>query len=103
MPSCRAWRWIMRAAGKRRRWRRWWRGSAVEFVRREGGLPLFLLVSYHGHLETARMLLKRGADVDRRNDRGQTPLGGVAFKGYRRWWRCCWSTGRTSTLTMAAG
>lgn len=28
------------------------------------------------------MLLEHGADVDRRNDRGQTPLGGVAFKGY---------------------
>jgi ankyrin repeat protein len=28
------------------------------------------------------MLLKAGADVDRRNDKGQTPLGGVAFKGY---------------------
>ena len=28
------------------------------------------------------MLLAAGADVDRRNDRGQTPLGGVAFKGY---------------------
>jgi ankyrin repeat protein len=28
------------------------------------------------------MLLKYGAKVDRRNDRGQTPLGGVAFKGY---------------------
>jgi uncharacterized protein len=28
------------------------------------------------------MLLLHGADVDRRNDHGQTPLGGVAFKGY---------------------
>ena len=28
------------------------------------------------------MLMENGADVDRRNDRGQTPLGGVAFKGY---------------------
>jgi ankyrin repeat protein len=28
------------------------------------------------------MLLENGADVDRRSDRGQTPLGGVAFKGY---------------------
>jgi ankyrin repeat protein len=27
-------------------------------------------------------LLEGGADVDRRNHRGQTPLGGVAFKGY---------------------
>ena len=27
------------------------------------------------------MLLQSGAQVDRRNDRGQTPLGGAAFKG----------------------
>ena len=30
------------------------------------------------------MLLKAGAEVDRRNAKGQTPLGGVAFKGYRK-------------------
>jgi ankyrin repeat protein len=27
-------------------------------------------------------LLEHGADADRRNERGQTPLGGAAFKGY---------------------
>lgn len=58
----------------------------------EAGLPLHLsdakgnsllmLACYHEHFETARMLLQRGAEVDRPNDRGQTPLGGVAFKGY---------------------
>ena len=41
-----------------------------------------MLASYHGNLETARMLLEHGAEVDGRNDRCQTPLGGVAFKGY---------------------
>ena len=46
------------------------------------GNSLLLLTSYHGHLETARMLLKAGADVDLRNAKGQTPLGGVAFKGH---------------------
>jgi uncharacterized protein len=43
---------------------------------------LLMLASYHGEVETAQMLLEHGADVDRRNDRGQTPLGGAAFKGY---------------------
>ena len=43
---------------------------------------LLMLACYHGHAETARMLLARGADVDRRNSRNQTPLGGVAFKGF---------------------
>jgi hypothetical protein len=43
---------------------------------------LLMLACYHDQLETARMLLARGAEVDRRNSRNQTPLGGVAFKGY---------------------
>ncbi len=47
-----------------------------------GRNTLLMLACYHGHLETARMLLARGADVDRRNSRNQTPLGGVAFKGF---------------------
>jgi ankyrin repeat protein len=29
------------------------------------------------------MLLEQGADVDCRNDHGQTALGGIAFKGYK--------------------
>jgi len=40
-----------------------------------------MLASYNGEVWTTRMLLGRGAEVDRRNDRGQTPLGGAAFKG----------------------
>lgn len=51
-------------------------------LRDRRGNSLLLLASYHGHLETARMLLKAGADVDLRNAKGQTPLGGVAFKGH---------------------
>jgi uncharacterized protein len=43
---------------------------------------LLMLACYHDHLGTARMLLEHGAEPDRRNRRGQTPLGGVAFKGY---------------------
>lgn len=43
---------------------------------------LLMLASYNGNVETPRMLLELGAEVDRRNDRGQTPLGGAAFKGY---------------------
>lgn len=40
-----------------------------------------MLAAYNGNLETASMLLRYKADVVRRNDHGQTPLGGVAFKG----------------------
>lgn len=56
-------------------------GLPVNLCDRRGN-SLLLLASYHGHLETARMLLKTGADADLRNARGQTPLGGVAFKGH---------------------
>ena len=48
------------------------------------GQSLLMLASYHGNVETTRMLLEQGADADRRNDRGQTPLGGAAFKGDRK-------------------
>ena len=41
-----------------------------------------MLAAYNDHPKTVTLLLESGADVDRRNDRGQTPLAGVAFKGY---------------------
>ncbi len=40
-----------------------------------------MLAAYHGHAEAVRALLARGADADRANDRGQTPLAGAVFKG----------------------
>jgi uncharacterized protein len=43
---------------------------------------LLLLACYYGHVKTARMLILHGANIEKRNIRGQTPLGGVAFKGY---------------------
>jgi ankyrin repeat protein len=46
------------------------------------GNSLLMLASYNRRLETTRMLVQHGAQVDRRNDHGQTPLGGAAFKGY---------------------
>lgn len=41
-----------------------------------------MLAAYHGHEKTVKMLIDCGAEIDRRNDRGQTPLGGAAFKGH---------------------
>ena len=46
------------------------------------GNSLLMLACYHQNLATARMLLASGAEVDRPNQRSQTPLGGAAFKGY---------------------
>ncbi len=40
-----------------------------------------MLSSYRGNTDTTEMLLHNHAQVDKRNDRGQTPLGGVCFKG----------------------
>jgi ankyrin repeat protein len=44
------------------------------------GNTLVMLTAYHGHGELAAGLADRGADVNRRNDRGQTPLAGAVFK-----------------------
>jgi len=39
-----------------------------------------MLSSYHGHAPLVRLLLRHGADPNRLNDRGQSPLAGVVFK-----------------------
>jgi uncharacterized protein len=50
------------------------------------GDTLVMPASYYGHPETVRVLTARGADVNRPNDRGQTPASGrcphaPVFKG----------------------
>ena len=42
---------------------------------------LVMLAAYHGHATTVRALVAKGADVNRANDKGQTPLAGAVFKG----------------------
>jgi ankyrin repeat protein len=44
------------------------------------GDTLLMLATYHGHEPAVDELLKRGADPDRSNDRGQTPLAAAVFK-----------------------
>ncbi|HYP95997.1 MAG TPA: ankyrin repeat domain-containing protein [Mycobacterium sp.] len=44
------------------------------------GDTLVMLASYYGHESAVAALVERGADVDRRNNRGQTPLAGAVFK-----------------------
>ena len=46
------------------------------------GNTLLMLAAYNNSLEVAQMLLQRGAEVDKKNDKAQTPLAGVCFKGY---------------------
>lgn len=45
------------------------------------GNSLVMLSAYYGHAPLVRILLEKGAAPDQRNDRNQTPLAGVAFKG----------------------
>lgn len=44
------------------------------------GDSLLILAAYHDHPATVRMLLRRGADHGRVNDRGQTALGAAVFR-----------------------
>ena len=40
-----------------------------------------MLAAYHGQASAVKALIERGADVNRLNDRGQSPLAGAVFKG----------------------
>jgi uncharacterized protein len=44
------------------------------------GDTLVMLASYYGHEATVAAPIERGADVNRHNNRGQTPLAGAVFK-----------------------
>lgn len=39
-----------------------------------------MLAAYHGHAELVKLLVQHGADPNRANDRGQSPLAGAVFK-----------------------
>lgn len=45
------------------------------------GNTVLILAAYHGHTDTVRDLIARGADVNLRNDRNQSALAGAVFKG----------------------
>lgn len=44
------------------------------------GDTLLMLAAYHGHEDTVRGLLARGADPDAVNGKGQAPIAGAVFK-----------------------
>lgn len=56
------------------------RGLPVD-VADSGGNTLLMLAAYHGHADTVRALLARGASPDARNARDQSPISGALFKG----------------------
>lgn len=43
------------------------------------GNTLLMLAAQHGHADTVAALVALGADPDRTNDRGQSPLAGAIF------------------------
>ena len=55
-------------------------GVPVDLVDEDGN-SLLMLAAYHSHAETVAMLIARGADVDLRNGRDQSPVAGALFKG----------------------
>ncbi|UQC81126.1 uncharacterized protein CLUP02_06612 [Colletotrichum lupini] len=46
----------------------------------EKGDTLLMLAAYHGHADLVKLLIQHGADANRLNDRGQSPLAGAVFK-----------------------
>src|SRR3954451_18014050 len=54
-------------------------GVPVDLTDADGN-TLVMLADYNGRAGTVRLLAERGADVNRVNDRGQTPLAGGVFK-----------------------
>ena len=39
-----------------------------------------MLAAYHGHANLVKLLIQHGANPNRLNDRGQSPLAGAVFK-----------------------
>ena len=56
--------------------------EALTDLANQDGNTLLMLAAYAGHTTIVQALVERGADVDKQNDRGQTPLAGAVFKKY---------------------
>lgn len=39
-----------------------------------------MLAAYHGHAKLVELFIQHGADPNRLNDKGQSPLAGAVFK-----------------------
>ncbi|KJF25074.1 ankyrin repeat domain-containing protein [Rhodococcus sp. AD45-ID] len=55
-------------------------GIPVDLTNSSGD-TLVMLAAYHGHVDAVVALIERDADVNRANDKNQTPLAGAVFKG----------------------
>jgi len=57
------------------------RGADINFRDEKGYTPL-IIACYNNRLETARLLLDSGANIDEGDSGGNTALMGASFKGY---------------------
>jgi ankyrin repeat protein len=53
-------------------------GADVNGHHKEDGWTSLHLASRNGHLDTAKLLIDHGANVDSRNDKQQTPLAAAS-------------------------
>lgn len=49
-------------------------------VRNADVLSQLMLAAYYGHVDLVKLLIQHGADPNRLNDKGQSPLAGAVFK-----------------------
>lgn len=54
-------------------------GAPIDLTDQSGN-TILMLAAYHGQSSLVQELAVRGADVNRVNDRGQSPLAGAVFK-----------------------
>ena len=64
------------------------------------GDTLLMLASYHGNVETTKMLLEKGADPNVLNGRGQSVIAGAVFKGWEEVVRVLYEGGADPGLGM---
>jgi ankyrin repeat protein len=57
-------------------------GADVNGHHKEDGWTSLHLVSRNGHLDTAKLLIDHGANVDSQNDKQQTPLAAASWFGH---------------------
>ena len=67
------------------------------------GNTLLMLAAYHNNIEVVKMLLERGAKVDKKNDKNQTPLLVCASKAIQIWQNYYLNMVRTLILIMEWG
>ncbi|RWA10458.1 hypothetical protein EKO27_g4659 [Xylaria grammica] len=56
------------------------RGQHLTWMDVDIAILQLMLAAYYGHPELVKLLIQHGADPNRLNDRGQSPIAGAVFK-----------------------